>query len=62
MIRNEVHVVRNQKGKVVATFEAASRCSLKLEPSPQKGHRVEQVDVDERYVENLKAFYKKHAK
>jgi hypothetical protein len=58
----KVHVVRDEKGKVVATFERKPVGEISLEPVLEKGHTVQEVEAEEGYHTNLKAFYERHAR
>lgn len=63
----KVHVVKNEKGEVIASFErrppyAYESSGVSLEPRLEKGHTVEEVEAPEDYLSSLKAFYHQHTK
>jgi hypothetical protein len=57
----KVNVIKNERGKVVATFENDAPGGPFLTPVIKPGYRVEQVDALENYAEDLRTFYKLHS-
>ncbi len=53
-----IHVLKDRRGQIVATFEQGSGSTPLLEPQPTKGHKVESLDVPDDYARNLAALYK----
>ncbi len=58
----KVNVVKDENGKVVATFEDAAAGSPALKPVLRPGHKVHEVEVAENYKSDIKAFYAKHGR
>ncbi len=54
----KVHVMKDREGKVVASFEKKPG-GVKLEPTVAPGHKVEETEVPENYVADLRVLYKK---
>lgn len=52
----KIQVVKDSTGHVLATFERRSTGSH-LEPQLEAGQKVEEVNVAENYVANLKTVY-----
>jgi len=57
----KVLVLKNAKGKIIATFEP-SNTGPKVEPTVPKGHKVEELEVAENYKSTLDVIYKKKKK
>ena len=57
----KVHVVKDRKGRVIATFER-NPGAPRLEPKLQAGHKIEEVEAPDDYASDLKNFYAKHSK
>lgn len=57
-----VHLLRNAKGEVMATFERNPKTAVHVEPVVAAGHSVEEVEAPDDYHMDLGAFYKKHYK
>ena len=53
----KINVVKDKSGKVIATFETASERGVKVTPVLPDGHKVEQVEVENNYMDDLSAFY-----
>ena len=58
----KIHAVKNQHGKVVATYEKAAlgQNNESLEPVLPAGHKIEEMEVADDFHTNLKAFYDTH--
>jgi hypothetical protein len=56
-----VSVVRDQNGKVVATFEKSNTGETTLRPALKPGHTVHEVDAEDDYRSNIKDFYRRHS-
>jgi hypothetical protein len=52
-----INVVKDKSGKVIASFEAASGTGPTVVPVLTDGATVAQVEVADKYKENLKALY-----
>jgi hypothetical protein len=57
----KVNVVRDENGKVVATFERAGPGRPSIAPVLKPGHTVHEVETTENYRTDLKAFYTEHS-
>jgi hypothetical protein len=57
----KVNVIKNEHGKVVATFEEDAPGGPSLRPVLKPGYRVEQVDAAEDYAADLGSFYQRHS-
>ncbi len=55
----KIHVLKDKKGKVVASFEPDPGAAIRLEPQIPKGHKVEKLEVSEDYASHLGVLYKK---
>jgi hypothetical protein len=51
----KINAVKDQSGKVVATFESATGASVM--PVLPAGHKVEQIEVADNYRDNLHLIY-----
>jgi hypothetical protein len=58
----KIHIVRDAKGKVIASAEVARGKEVPLKPELAKGQETEEVEAAENYTEALGDFYKKLAK
>lgn len=58
----KVNIIKDQKGKVVATFEPPRQGGPMLKPVLKPGHTVHEVDAPDNYTEDVKAFYAKHSR
>lgn len=57
----KIHVVKDQQGKVIATYEKTSdQNHASVEPVLPAGHKVEEMEVADDFHTNLKAFYETH--
>jgi hypothetical protein len=57
----KVNVVRDRDGKVVATYENAVAGGPAVKPVLKSGHTVHEVEAEENYLTDLKAFYERHS-
>jgi hypothetical protein len=57
----KINVIKDEKGKVVATFEHPSPGGPTLTPMLKPGHKVHEVEAAENYKTDIKAFYKQHS-
>jgi hypothetical protein len=57
----QVSVVRDQNGRVVATFEKSRRGEPQLGPALKPGHTVHDVEAEDDYLSNIKDFYRQHS-
>ena len=58
----KINVIRDEKGKVVATFENPAPGGPSLTPVLKPGHKVHEVEAAENYKADIKAFYKQHSR
>lgn len=58
----KINVIKNELGKVVATFENGVPGGPTLTPVLKPGHRVHEVEAPENYKEDIKAFYERHSR
>ena len=58
----KVNVVKDENGKVVATFENAVAGGLTIKPELKPGHKVEEVEVAENYKADIQALYRHHSR
>lgn len=58
----KVNIVRDQNGRVVATFEHAKAGDPSIKPVLEPGHSVHEVDAPDNYKADIEAFYKHHSK
>jgi hypothetical protein len=56
----KVNLVKDASGKVVATFENAVSGGPWIKPLLGPGETVHEVDAEESYKADIKAFYKQH--
>jgi hypothetical protein len=56
----KVNLVKDEKGKVIATFENAVPGGPMLKPVLKLGHQVHEVEAPNNY--HAEAFYEKHSK
>jgi hypothetical protein len=57
----KVNVVKDEDGKVVATFENATAGGPTVRPVLKPGHTVHEVEADEDYTADLTSFYQRHS-
>jgi hypothetical protein len=58
----KVNLVKDEKGKVIATFEKAAAGKPSIKPVLKPGHTVHEVEVAENYKADIPAFYKQHSR
>jgi hypothetical protein len=58
----KINVVKDEHGKVVATFENAVAGGPNAKPVLKPGHKVHEVEVAENYKTNIKAVYEHHSR
>jgi hypothetical protein len=58
----KVNVVKDEHGKVVATFEHPVAGGPSLKPKLKPGYKVHEVEASEDYKKDIKAFYKQHSR
>jgi hypothetical protein len=56
----KINVVKDKNGKVIATFEKSVGQGPSVTPVLESGHTVHEMEVQENFKEDLKAFYDKH--
>ena len=57
----KVNLVKDETGKVVATYENELATGASIKPVLKPGHKVQEVDAPENYKADIKAFYKQHS-
>jgi hypothetical protein len=58
----KVNVVRDENGKVIATFENASPGGTSIAPILEAGHTVGEVEAGGSYHADIEAFYREHSR
>lgn len=58
----KVNLVKDEKGKVIATFEPSRPGGPYLKPLLKPGHTVQEVEAAENYAADIPAFYAKHSR
>jgi hypothetical protein len=58
----KVNIIKDEKGKVVATFENGAPGGPSLKPMLKPGHTVHEVEAGDNYKADVKAFYQKHSR
>jgi hypothetical protein len=58
----KLNLVKDEKGKVIATFENPVSGGPSVRPILKAGHKILEVDADESYKKNITAFYERHSK
>jgi len=59
----KINVLKDKNGKVIATFEKAvghAHDAPSVAPVLEEGHKVDEMEVEDNYKADLKAFYHKH--
>ena len=57
-----INVVKDEKGKVVATFENPVAGGPTIKPVLKAGHTVHKVEAPENYAADLNSFYQQHSR
>jgi hypothetical protein len=58
----KVNVIKNEHGKVIATFENANPGGPSLRPVLEAGHKVHEVEAAEDYTKDIDSFYRTHSR
>jgi hypothetical protein len=58
----KINVVKDEKGRVVATFEDAAAGAPSLKPVLKPGHTVHKIETQEGYKKDIAGFYKQHSR
>jgi quercetin dioxygenase-like cupin family protein len=58
----KVNVIKDENGKVVATFENATAEGAAGKPVLKPGHTVHEVEAEEDYEADIRAFYQRHSR
>lgn len=59
----KVNIIRDEKGKVVATFEPPRVADgPMLKPVLKPGHTVNEVEAPENYTKDIKGFYARNSR
>lgn len=57
----KVNIVKDSKGKVVASFENPVGDGPSVKPVLKPGHTVHEVEAAEKYTDDISAFYERHS-
>jgi len=57
-----LNVVKNEDGKVVATFENPVGDGPAVRPVLKPGHTVHEVEAEENYAGDIASFYEHHSR
>jgi hypothetical protein len=57
-----LNVVKNEDGKVVATFENPVGDGPSTRPVLKPGHTVHEVEAEENYTDDIASFYEHHSR
>ncbi len=58
----KLNIVKDDKGKVVATFENPVAGGPSIRPVLKPGYKVHEVEAPEDYKADIKALYHKHSR
>jgi hypothetical protein len=58
----KVNLVKDAAGKVVATFENSAPGGPTIRPVLKPGHSVHEVEAEDNYRSDVKAFYERHSR
>lgn len=58
----KVNIVKDENGKVIATFEHAVAGGPSVKPVLKPGHTVHEAEAHENYRADIKAFYRQHSR
>jgi hypothetical protein len=58
----KVNLIKDEKGRVVATFEPPRQGGPMLKPVLKHGQTVLEVEAPENYAADIKTFYAKHSR
>lgn len=58
----KVNLVKDENGKVVATFENPTADGASVRPVLKPRHTVLEVEADENYKSDITAFYQRHSR
>jgi hypothetical protein len=58
----KVNLVKDEHGKVVATYESAARGGPTVKPVLKPGQTVHEVEASDDYKKDIKAFYKHNSR
>jgi hypothetical protein len=58
----KVNLVKDENGKVVATFENSVAAGASVRPVLKPEHTVHEVEAEETYTADLNAFYERHSR
>jgi hypothetical protein len=58
----KVNVIKNEHGKVVATYENSVPGGPSLRPVLEPGHKVHEVEAAADYTKDIDSFYKTHSR
>jgi hypothetical protein len=56
----KIQIVRDDKGKVVASAEITKGSEASVKPILEKGQTVDEVEAADQYLHDLPNFYKHH--
>lgn len=58
----KVNLIKDENGKVVATFEHGVPGGPSLKPVLKSGHKVHEVEASPDYTKDIKSFYEHHSR
>jgi hypothetical protein len=59
----KVNLVKDEAGRVIATFEKSpAAAGASVRPVLRPGHTIEEVEAEEDYTADIKAFYERHSR
>ncbi|MBV8823550.1 MAG: hypothetical protein JO220_00980 [Hyphomicrobiales bacterium] len=58
----KIQGIKDQTGKLIATYEEAAGGGPSVAPVLAQGHTVHQIDVADNYKTDIKGFYEKFGK
>ncbi|HEX6803067.1 MAG TPA: hypothetical protein VF133_05245 [Terriglobales bacterium] len=57
----KVHIIRDEHGKVVATYENNAPGGPQLKPVLKPGHTVHEINASDDYTKDIRGFYRQHS-
>lgn len=58
----KIRIVRDAKGKTIATYQPVPGATVSLEAKVKKGEKMEEIEAPKNHASNLEAFYKRDKK
>jgi hypothetical protein len=57
----KLNLVKDKSGKVIASYENPHRGGASITPVLEDGHTVHEVEVEENYLHNVEAVFKRNS-